>query len=95
VGLVVAGAWCLGIGLGLSSTEANERVAHCHGLPRTHQLQALLVAAPSAGGNAGGLFHGAHMWGAVVNRDGEVCAFATSTADPTHRFWHTCSLCYK
>src|SRR5258705_4019909 len=23
------------------------------------------------------------MWGALVNRDGEICAFATSTADPT------------
>src|SRR5262245_35403814 len=23
------------------------------------------------------------MWGAVVNRDGEICAFATSTSDPT------------
>jgi uncharacterized protein GlcG (DUF336 family) len=23
------------------------------------------------------------MWGATVNRDGEVCSFATSTADPT------------
>jgi uncharacterized protein GlcG (DUF336 family) len=23
------------------------------------------------------------MWGAVVNRDGEVCAYTTSTADPT------------
>ena len=22
------------------------------------------------------------MWGAVVNRDGELCAYATSTADP-------------
>jgi uncharacterized protein GlcG (DUF336 family) len=83
VGLVVAGAWCLGIGLGLSPTEANESVAHCHGLPTTRQLQAFLVAAPRAGGDAGGLLHGTRMWGAVVNRDGEVCAFATSTADPT------------
>ena len=46
--------------------------------------KALLVAAPSTGGDAGGLFHGTRMWGAVVNRNGELCTFATSTADPTH-----------
>jgi uncharacterized protein GlcG (DUF336 family) len=42
-----------------------------------------LQRAPSAGGNAGGLFGGARMWGAVVNRDAELCAFVTSTSDPT------------
>lgn len=60
-----------------------DRPSDCRGLPSSHQLQALLAAAPSAGGNAGGLFQGTRMWGAVVNRDGELCAFATSTADPT------------
>ena len=29
------------------------------------------------------MFHGKLMWGAVVNRNGELCAFTTSTADPT------------
>src|SRR4029078_6711264 len=31
----------------------------------------------------GGLFQGSRMWAAVVNRDGQICAFATSTSDPT------------
>jgi uncharacterized protein GlcG (DUF336 family) len=55
----------------------------CAGLPTKAQLQALLVSAPTTGGEAGGLFSGKRMWGAVVNRNGELCAFATSTADPT------------
>jgi uncharacterized protein GlcG (DUF336 family) len=67
--------------------------ANCQGLPTQAQLQALLVAAPacasctpsivSGGVTVGGLFNGTRMWGAVVNRDGDVCAFATSTVDPT------------
>jgi len=55
----------------------------CAGLPSAATLQRLLAAAPASGGDAGGLFHGTRMWGAVVNRKGELCAFATSTADPT------------
>lgn len=57
--------------------------ANCSGLPTAADLKGWLVAAPSSGGEAGGLFHGTRMWGAVVNRDGEVCAYATSTDDPT------------
>ncbi len=67
--------------------------APCKGLPSNEQLQALLVAAPSCAGctpaiiadgtTVGGLFGGTKMWGAVVDRDGELCAFVTSTADPT------------
>lgn len=67
--------------------------ANCNGLPTKAQLQALLAAAPTCGGcsagiisggtTVGGLFNGSKMWGAVVDRDGEVCAFSTSTADPT------------
>ena len=30
----------------------------------------------------GGLFGGTRMWAAVVNRAGEICAYATSTSDP-------------
>jgi uncharacterized protein GlcG (DUF336 family) len=52
-------------------------------LPNEAALKGFLAAAPSAGGDAGGLFHGARMWAAVVNRDGEFCAAATSTADPS------------
>jgi uncharacterized protein GlcG (DUF336 family) len=55
----------------------------CSGLPTASQLKVLLQAAPGAVGNAGGLFAGQRMWGAVVNRSGEVCAVAASTSDPT------------
>jgi uncharacterized protein GlcG (DUF336 family) len=55
----------------------------CNGLPNEAALKELLADAPSTGGDAGGLFHGARMWAAVVNRDGEFCAAATSTADPS------------
>ena len=57
--------------------------ANCSGLPTAATLRTLLQAAPATGGEAGGLFHGSRMWGAVVNRDGVLCAAATSTADPT------------
>src|SRR5205809_3084374 len=72
---------------------SNGVAADCKGLPTQAELQGLLVAAPdcadctaliiSGGNTVGGLFNGTRMWGAVVNRDGEVCAFATTTADPT------------
>lgn len=55
----------------------------CQGLPDAGELKALLAAAPAAGGPAGGLFNGERMWAAVVNRAGEICAYTTSTADPT------------
>jgi uncharacterized protein GlcG (DUF336 family) len=57
--------------------------ANCRGLPSESQLRAFLREAPDVGGDAGGLFHGTRMWGAVVNRDGELCAFITSTAEAT------------
>jgi uncharacterized protein GlcG (DUF336 family) len=56
---------------------------NCSGLPTESQLKAFLIKAPATGGDAGGLFHGSKMWGAVVNRDGKICSFATSTSDPT------------
>lgn len=61
---------------------------NCQGLPTASQLRtylqnaATLTSAP-LGGDAGGLFNGTRMWAAVVNRDGEICAYATSTSDPT------------
>ncbi|HTH00486.1 MAG TPA: heme-binding protein [Vicinamibacterales bacterium] len=58
-------------------------LGRCQGLPDEAALKGFLSAAPSAGGDAGGLFHGTRMWAAVVNRNGEVCAYATSTADPS------------
>jgi uncharacterized protein GlcG (DUF336 family) len=55
--------------------------AKCTDLPNDSQLRAAMLA--SASTTAGGLFAGARMWGAVVNRDGEICASATTTSDPT------------
>ena len=54
----------------------------CNGLPSASKLASLLQGAPGTGGDAGGLFHGTKMWGAVVNRDGKLCAYVTSTSDP-------------
>ncbi len=58
----------------------------CSGLPTDSQLKAFLKAAP--GGvthvpDAGGLFHGDRMWGAIVNREGKLCSTATSMDDST------------
>lgn len=55
----------------------------CNGLPNEAALRGLLGDAPAAGGDAGGLFHGTRMWGAIVNRSGEICTYATSTPDPS------------
>lgn len=68
--------------------EKNRSNATCSGLPTEAQLRTLLnQAASPAGvtryGQVGGLFGGERMWAAVVNRDGELCAYNTSTADPT------------
>ena len=86
--LVLAGA--LAIGDGRNDGERH-RNANCQGLPSNAALKALLNAAPGTGGDAGGLFHGTKMWGAIVNRDGEICAFTTggspeAAADP-RRVW--------
>jgi uncharacterized protein GlcG (DUF336 family) len=54
---------------------------NCSGLPSAAALKTALIAAPGTGGEAGGLFHGARMWAAVVNRDGKLCAVANSQAD--------------
>ena len=65
----------------LSFAVAPSLAANCTGLPSASQLKQWLNGA--AGATAGGLFDGARMWAAVVNRDGEVCAYATSTDDST------------
>ena len=57
--------------------------AGCKGLPDETTLAALLISAPGSGGDAGGLFHGSRMWGAIVNRDGAICSFATNQTDST------------
>lgn len=63
--------------------EGHNGPANCSGLPTAAELKTNLVAAPAHGGEAGGLFHGARMWVAVVNRDGKLCAVANSQDDST------------
>ncbi len=66
--------------------------ASCSGLPTAAQLKTFLAQAASGTGisealgpgtGVGGLFGGQRMWATVVNRAGEICAYATSTSDPT------------
>jgi len=61
----------------------DEGQANCQGLPTTNALAQLLNDAAAVPGMVGGLFEGTRMWGAVVNRDGKICAYATSTEDRT------------
>jgi uncharacterized protein GlcG (DUF336 family) len=72
--------------------QETETVAGCHGLPGAAQLRQLLRGAAqrhnpdltsAIRGRVGGLFEGQRMWAAVVNRDGVLCAFETSTFDRT------------
>lgn len=75
-------------GVAVDTRADNDNRNACRGLPSAAALKAFLTAAPGLaeaglGGDAGGLFHGTRMWGAVVNRNGELCALATSTDDPT------------
>lgn len=78
-----------GFSVGMSIAEAHR--SRCQGLPNKSQLRAYLVAAAAGTGisaplgpgtDAGGLFGGSRMWGAVVNRKKELCALITSTVDP-------------
>ncbi len=74
--------------LALSLMAATQVMAgNCDALPKETQLRNLLASAPNIvgppiGGTVGGLFNGTRMWGAIVDRDGTVCTFVTSTADP-------------
>jgi uncharacterized protein GlcG (DUF336 family) len=62
--------------------RAGQSGVNCQGLPSNSQLRTWLQQAYNQG-NAGGLFQGQYMWGAVVNRDGELCSYTTSTTDPS------------
>ncbi len=53
----------------------------CEDVPKAADLKKLLQDAPSQNGDAGGLNHGKAMWGAIVDRDGALCAMAVSTDD--------------
>ncbi len=61
--------------------EHSRRAGGCQDLPGAAALREHLQDA--AGNNAGGLFDGARMWAAVVDRSGRLCAAVTSTDDPT------------
>jgi uncharacterized protein GlcG (DUF336 family) len=74
-GLFVSAAWAD------DDDDRRDNNSNCAGMPGEAQLRAWLKAAPSNGGTVGGLFNGARMWGAIVNRDGEVCAVAASQDD--------------
>lgn len=62
--------------------DDKKKNSNCAGLPTAAQLKTWLQQAPTQGGSAGGLFEGKRMWGAIVNKDGELCSVAVSTADP-------------
>jgi uncharacterized protein GlcG (DUF336 family) len=81
--LIAAGAFPTGLVQSAAATQGGE--GQCRALPTATDLQRLLrdAANPGNGGVVGGLFQGARMWGAVVNRNGEICAYGTSTQDPT------------
>jgi uncharacterized protein GlcG (DUF336 family) len=53
----------------------------CSDVPAAADLKQWLQAAPAQNGDAGGLNHGKAMWGAIVDRDGKLCALAVSTED--------------
>jgi uncharacterized protein GlcG (DUF336 family) len=53
----------------------------CDGLPTSSQLKQWLRAAPSEGGDAGGLTGGKFEWAALVNREGTLCALAVASED--------------
>jgi len=61
--------------------ESERDAADCSAVPAASALRAQLIAASTA--TVGGLFNGARMWAAVVNRAGQLCAIVASTQDPT------------
>ena len=90
--LVLSAACALAIGVAIGSSRASvsavvQAAGKCNALPSEAALKGFLSAAPGIvapplGGTVGGLFNGTRMWGAVVNRDGELCAYTTNQADP-------------
>jgi len=59
--------------------------AGCSSLPDATALSKYLKAAPDSG-EAGGLFHGKAEWGAIVNRNGQVCVI-DPPSDSTGGYW--------
>ena len=90
VALSAAVLACVALGIMGGPVAAQGR--QCDGLPSAADLRTALrnaatgtgvAAALGPGTDAGGLFGGSRMWGAVVNRSGEVCVAITSTDDAT------------
>ncbi|HET6862248.1 MAG TPA: heme-binding protein [Pyrinomonadaceae bacterium] len=81
--LVLAALTIAGFLFSTSRQTVASPPSNCQNLPSETQLKGFLKAAQTAGGTVGGLFEGTRMWGAVVNRDGEICTYTTSTDDPT------------
>jgi uncharacterized protein GlcG (DUF336 family) len=65
-----------------SSSAQSPRSNGCSDVLASADLGKMLRAAPTReGADAGGLNHGKFMWGAVVNREGQLCSVAVSTDD--------------
>ena len=65
-----------------TSSPLSPRSNGCSDVLAAADLAKLLKAAPTReGADAGGLNHGKFMWGAVVNREGQLCSVAVSTDD--------------
>src|SRR5690348_11195020 len=58
--------------------QAGAAPAKCNDLPSADDLKKWLRSAPGTEGEAGGLFSGKREWGAIVNRQGEICATAVA-----------------
>jgi len=64
-GSIIAGVAGLFIYHASASGAAAGPKANCSALPTAADLKGWLAAAPSSGGDAGGLFHGTRMWAAL------------------------------
>ena len=69
--------------LSVTASAQHPENANCKGLPGQQGLREAMRNAATNYGTIGGLFQGTRMWGAIVNRDGQVCALATAAADPS------------
>jgi len=64
-----------------AASPSPPRSKGCNDVPTAVDLKRFLQGAPAQNGDAGGLNHGKAMWGAIVDRDGILCALAVSTED--------------
>jgi uncharacterized protein GlcG (DUF336 family) len=69
----------------VAKAPRNVALAGCKSLPDASDLAKYLKAAPDSG-EAGGLFHGLAEWGAIVNRNGQVCV-VVPPSDSAGGYW--------